>query len=122
MSVLSPRSLARSLSRPIGPQLQRWPALDRPLRAAVESLRYRWIGDVHALSPIFHYWSNRYLRPVLESFGFSDPDQFFLVHVLACCADDVDVPRRFASLGAGNCDTEVRLARGLLAHGCSNFV
>jgi len=34
-------------------------------------------NDVHALPGIFHYWSDKYLRPKLEAFGFSNPDQFF---------------------------------------------
>ena len=29
--------------------------------------------DIHELPGIFHYWSNRYVRPKLESFGFSSP-------------------------------------------------
>ena len=122
MGSFSPRPLTRSLFRRIGPLLQRWPGLDRPLRAVIESLRYRWTTDVHALPPIFHYWSNRYLRPVLESFGFANPDEFFLVHVLACCAGEPLHSRRFVSLGAGNCDSEVRLARGLVANGHSDFI
>jgi len=34
--------------------------------------------NVPDLPEIFHYWSNKYLRPKLEMFGLTDPEQFFL--------------------------------------------
>ena len=46
-------------------------------QAAAEDAFFAGCVDVHALPPIFHYWSNRYLRPMLEEFGFSHPDAFF---------------------------------------------
>ena len=36
---------------------------------------------VHALPDIFHYWSNRYLAPKLETFGASHPEAFFLKYM-----------------------------------------
>jgi SAM-dependent methyltransferase len=121
MGAFSPRPLARSLFRHIGPRLRRWPAVDRRVQAVIELLRYRWITEVHALPPIFHYWSNRYLRPTVESLGFSNPDEFFLIQVLRCCPAGGGDVWRFVSLGAGNCDSEVRLARALVDSGCSDF-
>ncbi len=39
------------------------------------------------LPRIFHYWSNKYLRPMLEEFGVSNPDQFFAKYLhLGECA------------------------------------
>lgn len=70
-------------------------------------------AQVHDLPPIFHYWSNTHLRPELERYGFSNPDQFyarFLAEAARRCAGR---PARFISIGSGNCDTEVRVA-GLL--------
>ena len=34
--------------------------------------------DVHDLPEIFHYWPNKYLRPLLEEDGVSNPDLFLL--------------------------------------------
>src|SRR5690606_20680925 len=72
---------------------------------------------------IFHYWSNRWLRPQLEAFGFSNPDQFYARHLALAHADASSEgrPARFASLGCGNCDTEVRVARLLLDGGVRAF-
>ncbi len=77
---------------------------------------------VHDLPAIFHYWSNRWLRPKLESFGFSNPDEFFAHFLALSHADAVVRPARFISLGAGNCDTEVRVARLLRDRGIDDFV
>jgi SAM-dependent methyltransferase len=94
-------------------------------RVAEEISRFREEVEIHALPSIFHYWSDRYIRPKLESFGFSHPDGFFLTHIESCCAratSHVDRTKRIISLGAGNCDTEVRLARALLDRGRSDFL
>jgi SAM-dependent methyltransferase len=92
---------------------------------AAEVSRFRDDTEIHALPPIFHYWSNRYLRPKLESHGFSHPDAFFITNIEACCAraaTGTTRDKRIISLGAGNCDTEVRLARALVDRGRSDFV
>jgi SAM-dependent methyltransferase len=77
--------------------------------------------DVNALPAIFHYWSHRYVRPMLEEAGASNPDQFFaryLIRSAALCEMEVPV---FVSIGAGNCDTEVRVARLLRDGGLERF-
>lgn len=89
-------------------------------RIAAERRNFDACEEVHALPPIFHYWSNRYLRPRLEAFGASHPDAFFTKY-LAECYGDGGGTRRFLSIGAGNCDTEVRLARALTDAGCDDF-
>jgi len=77
--------------------------------------------DVHALPGIFNYWSNKYLRPKLESFGFSHPDAFFAHFLERACVDTGGRHARFVSIGAGNCDTEVRVARMLVDRGLHDF-
>ena len=112
------RLLVDLLRRP----LRRAAALGRApgygARVGEELSRFREEIEIHALPPIFHYWSDRYVRPKLETFGFSNPDGFFQMHIEACCAragSEGDYrSKRIISLGAGNCDTEVRLARALL--------
>lgn len=123
------RRLPESLKRP----LRRWyyaraatPRMEDPAylaRLAEETSIFAGQEEVHDLPPIFHYWSNRYLRPQLEAFGFSNPDEFF-VHYLAAAHADARAARRlarFASLGCGNCDTEVRVATLLVARGITDF-
>lgn len=78
--------------------------------------------NVHDLPPIFHYWSNKYLRPMQEPFGFSNPDQFFVYYLARAFHASAQRPARFVSIGAGNCDTEVRLAVALKQQGVSDFV
>jgi SAM-dependent methyltransferase len=77
--------------------------------------------EVHDLPPIFHYWTSTHLRPIVEDFGFSSPDEFFVDHLERAYRDAPDRPARFVSLGAGNCDTEIRLIRLLLERGVSEF-
>jgi SAM-dependent methyltransferase len=120
------RQLAELLRRP----LRRAAAFGRApgygARLGEEISRFSEELEIHALPPIFHYWSDRYVRPKLETFGFSNPDGFFQKHIEACCVragSDGDYrSKRIISLGAGNCDTEVRLARALLDRGRSDFV
>ncbi|RYD15251.1 MAG: class I SAM-dependent methyltransferase [Lysobacteraceae bacterium] len=92
-------------------------------RVAEETRIFAGQAEVHDLPPIFHYWSNAWLRPQLESFGFSNPDQFFARYLADAHEDALAAghPARFASLGCGNCDTEVRVARLLLDRGITRF-
>lgn len=77
--------------------------------------------EVNDLPPIFHYWSNTHLRPRLERFGFSNPDQFFANVLEQAFLDTTTRPARFASIGSGNCDTEVRVASLLVERGITEF-
>ncbi len=77
--------------------------------------------EVHDLPQIFHYWSNTYLRPQLETFGFSNPDQFFAHYLQRAYADSKNRPARFISVGAGNSDTEIRVAKLLRERGITNY-
>lgn len=106
-----------------------WPAADPrgeveyQRRARNEQEIFHGVTDVHALPEIFHYWSNRYLRPMNETFGFSHPEHFFEVW-LGQAHDQVPEGRvaHFASIGSGNCDMEVRMAQALVAAGRRDFV
>jgi SAM-dependent methyltransferase len=76
---------------------------------------------VHNLPEIFHYWSNKYLLPKIQPFGFNHPDDFFVKQLVAVMQRIPSPNYRFVSVGAGNCDTEVRVAQSLLQLGYSNF-
>lgn len=86
-----------------------------------ERATFRDQVDVHALPEIFHYWSNKYLLPKFQPFGFASPDDFFVLHIKPILDSASAQFTRIASIGAGNCDTEIRLARALRQHGHEHF-
>ena len=90
-------------------------------RVAAEKATYHDVEVVHDLPPIFHYWSNKYLVPKLAPFGFNNPDEFFVAQLLESWSSPSSGPKRFISIGAGNCDTEVRIARRLVDLGHRDF-
>lgn len=91
---------------------------DRMVR---EQAAYENNVDVHALPNIFHYWSNKYLKPKLEEHGIAGPEDFFFQYILRHCGSHTQRQVVVASLGAGNCDTEIACARQLLELGFDNF-
>ena len=91
-------------------------------RIEAETRIYKNVEDINDLPRIFHYWADTYVRPMLEEFGFSNPDQFFAKFLREsgdACGDECPV---FISIGAGNCDTEIRVARQMKQAGLANFV
>lgn len=84
-----------------------------------EQANYADVVNVHDLPGIFHYWSNKYLLPKCREFGFSHPDEHFANHLERTLPATGDA--RFVSVGAGNCDTEVRVAALLKARGHEQF-
>jgi len=106
--------LRRVLRHGLGPH-------DAEMRGAQENERFASESEVHDLPPIYHYWSNTYLRPTLEAHGFSNPDQFFAQALVAARARVPDRPARFISLGSGNGDTELRVAALLREAGCEDY-
>lgn len=90
-------------------------------RIAQETLIFNDQVEVHDLPAIFHYWSNTYLLPVLQSFGCQHPEDFLALHLFES-AQRCGVERpRFVSLGCGNCDAEVRIALDLVRRGLTDF-
>lgn len=91
-------------------------------RVSAEIATFDNIDVVHDLPPIFHYWSNKYLLALIKPFGFIHPDDFFIKQ-LAKVMDTAGAGGAvFISIGAGNCDTELRVAQGLIALGHEDFV
>jgi SAM-dependent methyltransferase len=83
-------------------------------RVLDETNHYADVAVVHDLPPMFHYWSNTFVRPMLEEHGFSSPTDFFRSQLLAAADPD---PVAILSLGSGNCDLEVGLCESLVAAG-----
>jgi SAM-dependent methyltransferase len=97
-------------------------AIDYAARIASEKEIYRDCLDVHDLPAILHYWTNRHVRPKVEAFGFSTPDEMFRKYAGKQFHNGRSEPRRLASIGAGNCHLEVELASHLLGTGCDDFI
>lgn len=124
--MIRPYRLMRGLAAELLDRSRRWilsrrSAAAYAARIADERAIFADQTEVHDLPAIFHYWSNRYLRPKLETFGFSNPDQFFANYLQLAHEGASTSPVRFASLGSGNCDTEVRVAKLLAERGVRDF-
>lgn len=89
-------------------------------RAQQEVSRFSEEEVVHDLPGIFDYWSNTHLRPRFEHFGYSYPEDFFAKRIEQH-AKDLDRPIKVISVGSGNCDSEVAVARLLLERGVDRF-
>jgi SAM-dependent methyltransferase len=85
-----------------------------------EVANYRDVANVHDLPAIFHYWSNKYLLPKLQALGVDGIEAFFATHVGRLAAAHPG-ELRLLSVGAGNCDTEVRIADLLVERGLTRF-
>ncbi len=75
---------------------------------------------VHDLPEIFHYWSEKYLRPRLNGVGYNNIEDFF-VQEIARTPRQPGCALRIASVGCGDCAFEIRVANGLLARGIGDF-
>ena len=67
--------------------------MKRLLHKALYILRYfnelrsfRKNKNIHQLPDIFHYWSNKYLLPKEQKFGFNNPDEFFYKYTYETCS------------------------------------
>lgn len=97
----------------------------RPLEyeaKAKEELRtYGECEEVHSLPPIFHFWSNQYLRADLAPFGINGPDDLFARFAGQRVREIGARTARLASIGAGNCELEAALAARLRGQGETLF-
>jgi SAM-dependent methyltransferase len=76
---------------------------------------------VHDLPLIAHYWSNKFLVPMLAPFGFTDSIQLFRTYIARVCKTTPDETCRVLSIGAGNCESEINIAEWLREVGIQNF-
>jgi SAM-dependent methyltransferase len=101
------------------------PAIPDGYEARIETERQIYADQevVHDLPQIFHYWSHHHLLPMMRSVGISSVDDLFADALARAYHERGDTgTARFVSVGAGNCDAEVKVAQGLLARGCGDFV
>jgi SAM-dependent methyltransferase len=75
---------------------------------------------VHNLPDIFHYWSNRHLRPMIEEIGCEGVDHFYAKYLMES-AMNCPKPYNFVSIGSGNGDVEINVAKLLIGMGLDDF-
>jgi len=92
------------------------------LKLLIEQANFASAREVHDLPPIHHYWSNHHLIPFFETLGFRTLEQFWLNEIGATLGPPALAgTMRILSLGSGNCDFEVTVARRLKAMGYAAF-
>jgi SAM-dependent methyltransferase len=62
------------------------------------------------------------MKAKFQEFGYDSIDEFFMKALIEAYDNSGQSPRRFISLGAGNCDAEARFAKNLVASGRDDFV
>jgi SAM-dependent methyltransferase len=96
------------------------PAYDS--RVASEYKQFSEHREADRLPEIYQYWSNEFLRPRLLRAGFDGPMDMFQVELARAYEHSPSSERRFLSIGSGDCQTEVALARHLVDSGSTDFV
>ena len=86
-----------------------------------EQDHFRDLDDVYDLPPIFHYWSDTYVRPMAEEYGFTIAEELYAEYLARAAAKTGDASPVFLSIGSGNCDAEIRVARMLRESGVKQF-
>jgi SAM-dependent methyltransferase len=91
----------------------------KQLRAQIE--QYRQVANIHDLPDIFHYWSNKHLRPRLNEVMGVDSVTDFYALPLRRALEARRGNKKLLSVGAGDCSVEIEVARRLLALGEREF-
>lgn len=95
------------------------PRLFAPLRKAAEQIAFRARPEHQSLTlpSIFHYWSVRYLTPMLAKRGIDGPEGFYLREIVWLARDNAGRTLSLMSLGSGDCSLEIALAGQLRERG-----
>lgn len=86
-----------------------------------EIANFRNVRNVHDLPDIFHYWSQKFLLPKFEALNIPGVTEVFVRYIADACRSQLGDMCHVASLGTGNCETEVAMAEQLIASGINNF-
>ena len=80
--------------------------------------QYANMGALWKLPPICYYWMTTYIRPRLqEVMGCSHAREFYLKHINSVPGESL----RILSIGSGDCNLEINLAKELKLSGKINF-
>lgn len=95
--------------------------IDYSNRTKAELEVYKHQINVHDLPPIFHYWSGNHLRPIFDDAGISTMEGFFADELARKYRPALERHFVFLSIGAGNCDMEILVAKELAKKGFRHF-
>ncbi len=118
--------LKRFAPRPLRPALRRgfhflFPSAFYWSRAQLERGNYSAIEHVHDLPAIAHYWSEKYVVPLLAPFGFRNSSECFRTYIARTCENKAPATVLILSVGAGDCATEINIGEWLRENGISNY-
>ena len=77
--------------------------------------------NIHDLPKIVHYWSKKFLAPIFQDAGISSMETFFASGLTNHLKHQNGLKFNFLSIGAGNCDMEISIAKVLIKKGFSDF-
>ncbi len=86
-----------------------------------ERRHYDGVLEFDDLSAIYHYWSHTYVRPMLETLGCSHPRDVFARYLFESAGRTGAAKPRFLSVGSGDANNEIVVARSLIERGLSDF-
>jgi SAM-dependent methyltransferase len=91
-------------------------------RLTAEKRFYENYVNIQDLPAIHIYWAHELVRPKLLALGLAGPMEMFKKYLKDQYARRKNRPCRFLSIGAGNCDIEIELAKYLCEEGHTHFV
>lgn len=94
---------------------------DYDARVAAELRTFAEQEVVHDLPEIHHFWTNRFLTPLLVEVGVPDVDTLWRREIIEQCRRRTPERARLVSLGAGNGELELSLAEALMREGIDNL-
>jgi 2-polyprenyl-3-methyl-5-hydroxy-6-metoxy-1,4-benzoquinol methylase len=111
------RPYARALKQAITPR--RAPTYEE--RMFEELHVFSATHQIYDLPPIAHYWSNKFLVPMLEPLGFRNSMEMFRSHIARVCAQYPHETCSVLSLACGNSAPDINTAEWLLENDVRNF-
>jgi SAM-dependent methyltransferase len=97
------------------------PHVDYEKKLAQELTTYHEVENVHNLPEIYHYWSNKFILPLCRESGFDSINEFFANNLHAAAVRGKHSTPQYISIGAGNCDLEIEIAKLLKVKGLTDF-
>lgn len=79
------------------------------------------IENVHELPKIAHYWSEKYVVPLIEPLGFKNCIECFRAYIGRMCNENAPSTTYILSVGAGDTATEINIAEWLRENGIANY-
>src|SRR5689334_21120691 len=83
--------------------------------------QYRETDEMHDLSPIFNYWSSKYIRPNFYALTASDNSIDFYASYFLKSLQETE-SNFLLSIGSGDCSMEIEIVKKLLSKGQKDFV